>query len=353
MKKTLLIIVITLLCSLMFAYPWGHRYDTEQTWQDTTIQTGTTLTFSVEWGEGDWTNSDLGYGTSTDGTGWSWTEIPWFDDGGGSNKRCKTTVQFNTEGTYYYGFRMEKPASTFSYQHGSDSWSENAGTLSAISYVIVQEPTPVVLSSFMANYYDGTPTLQWTTQSESNNLGWNIYRSSTDVYEESFRVNANIIPGAGTTSQASEYSYTDQYSVTENTTYWYWLESMDESSFTNFYGPINIEIPFDSGNNPIPPNTNIYNISNYPNPFSKHTDISFMIAQKGDLSVLIYNIKGQRIKQLFTGFISENEINKNLTFHWDGTGKNNDDIAAGIYLYVIEIGNDIYSKKMMVTKQEE
>ena len=75
-----------------------------------------------------------------------------------------------------------------------------------------------------------------------------------------------------------------------------------------------------------------------------------MIAQKGDLSVLIYNIKGQRIKQLFTGFISENEINKNLTFHWDGTGKNNDDIAAGIYLYVIEIGNDIYSKKMMVTK---
>ncbi|MCD4797325.1 MAG: hypothetical protein K8R49_09200, partial [Candidatus Cloacimonetes bacterium] len=38
-------------------------------------------------------------------------------------------------------------------------------------------PLPVTLSSFTASFIDDTPTLYWTTQSETNNSGWNVYRS--------------------------------------------------------------------------------------------------------------------------------------------------------------------------------
>ena len=160
MKKIFLFFVFIISLTYLFAYPWGHRYPTVQSWQNTTINKGTSLTFSVEWGEGDWTHSDLGYGLTTDGTDWTWVDIPWFENGEGNNKRCKTTVTFNTAGKYYYAYRMEKPTGTYSYQHGSDQWSENSGTLSAVSYVEVNEPLPIVLASFTAIMVNNISTLK-------------------------------------------------------------------------------------------------------------------------------------------------------------------------------------------------
>ena len=145
------IIAFCFIASLANADPWAHRYDGDggQSWQTTGIQENTTLTVSVEWNQATWTSLDFGWGTSTDGTGWSWQDCPWFEDGGGSDKRCRTDVQFTSTLTNYYAFRLVYSGGTF-YQYGDANWNDIAAntTLSAdlSSYiVVVPEPTSIFL----------------------------------------------------------------------------------------------------------------------------------------------------------------------------------------------------------------
>jgi hypothetical protein len=154
-KYVALTISLIAACSL-FAYPWGHRYDTEQPWQNTNVEENTELRVSVEWGEGGWDGamgSAFGYGDTLDGTDWTWVELPWFEDGGGANKRTRTDVTFSDVGTNWYAYRMIKNAET-SYQLGSADWSENAGTLAAESYVfVVPEPFMIVGLALIAGAF--------------------------------------------------------------------------------------------------------------------------------------------------------------------------------------------------------
>jgi len=125
----------------IFAYPWGHRYVTEQANQNITVDINTSFTVSVEWGEGDWDATEgsmFGYGLTVDGSGWIWVDLPWFQDGEGSNKRCKTSISISIPGKYYYAYRMKKASNGgTSYSFGTDSWSENSGTLNAYATLIV------------------------------------------------------------------------------------------------------------------------------------------------------------------------------------------------------------------------
>jgi hypothetical protein len=138
MKKLFTLAFFIALTLQVFANPWGHRYSAEQANQNISVDVNTSFTVSVEWGEGGWDATDgtmFGYGTSTDGSGWTWVDLPWFEDGSGSNKRCKTSISISTAGKYYYAYRMNKSGSSYSF--GSDSWAENSSTLSAISYILV------------------------------------------------------------------------------------------------------------------------------------------------------------------------------------------------------------------------
>ncbi len=351
MRRKLFITLFTILSITVFALPWGHRYSTEQNWQNNTIPVGNTLTFSVEWGEGDWVQSDIGYGTSTDGSGWTWVDISWFEDGDGSNKRCKTDIQFNTAGTFYYAYRLEKPASTIGYQHGSDSWSENASTLSAISSVIVQEPLPVTLSTFSAVYVNNTLNLSWTTQSETNNIGWNVYRSETENLEDAFRINGEIIAGAGTVSEPTNYTFTDDYPVISENSYWYWLESNDVSGLSYNYDPITLTIPANNEDNPIPPNVdNPFALYNIPNPFTQSTEIRFIPQKEGYTEITIYNTKGQKIISLFNDNINESELDQTIYINWDGLDESGKKLLSGIYFSSLKVGNSVYTKKIMIIK---
>ena len=348
MKKIFFIFIFTLMAFSLFAYPWGHRYATVQSWADTTICVGNTLTFSVEWGEGDWTHSDLGYGTSQDGTGWTWVDIPWFEDGSGSNKRCKTDVTFNTVGDYYYSYRMEKPAGTYSYQDGNDAWSENSANLSPIHKVTVQTcPLPVTLSQFNANMVNGVSVLNWVTSSEQNNEGWNIYRSISENFGQATKINNELIPGAGNTTQTTSYTYKDNFEPTAGT-YYYWLESIELSGNTHLYEPIELVV-----NNNEQPNapTNVYKYGlqkNYPNPFNPSTQISFILSHNSYVTLEIYNVKGQKVKILLNNNFVQKDFMQRVT--WNGTDERGKTLSSGIYFYKLITDKKIEIKRMVLLK---
>ena len=199
------------------------------------------------------------------------------------------------------------------------------------------DPLPVTLSTFTAEYSSSYPTLYWETASESDNMGWNVYRAISSNLGQASILNINTISGNGTTSEPSYYSFVDEYEVQDNFTYWYWLESIAVSGETEMFGPVALTIPL--GNNDIqeiPMTTELH--QNFPNPFNPNTSISFDI-KEGETGVLsIYNIKGQLIvtKEFETGSHS---------YTWDAS-----DQASGIYLY--KLHTDSYSKmiKMLLVK---
>ena len=84
---------------------------------------------------------------------------------------------------------------------------------------------PVQLSQFRPNLTEtGTVVIQWTTESEVDNAGFNILRSQTKTGE--FKViNAQLIPGAGTTSERHAYVWTDT-TVKPNLVYYYQIEDV-------------------------------------------------------------------------------------------------------------------------------
>ena len=84
---------------------------------------------------------------------------------------------------------------------------------------------PVQLSQFRPDRTEtGTVVIQWMTESEMDNAGFNILRSQTRTGE--FKViNAQLIPGAGTTAERNTYTWTDT-TAKPNVVYYYQIEDV-------------------------------------------------------------------------------------------------------------------------------
>lgn len=97
-------------------------------------------------------------------------------------------------------------------------------------------PTAVVLRSFTTTRANWAVTLKWVTASESNNLGFNLYRS-TSLTGRRYKVNPELIrskyPGS---PLGASYSYVDKGRMISRTFY-YWLEAVGTRGNATSYGP--------------------------------------------------------------------------------------------------------------------
>ncbi len=96
-------------------------------------------------------------------------------------------------------------------------------------------------------------------------------------------------------------------------------------------------------------------LSNHPNPFNPFTTISFNVTTESieNTELLIYNIKGQKIKTLpviLSGV--EGQRQRNLySVTWKGVDQNNNSVSSGIYFYQLKIDGEVkQTKKMLLLK---
>ena len=212
--------------------------------------------------------------------------------------------------------------------------------------VTEEGPTPVILSNFTAQYASNALSLYWTTQSEANNSGWNIYRGESEEAlqnDESIQINTVLVPGAGTTSEPTDYVFVDENEVVEGSTYWYWIESRSNSGETDTFGPISFTIPFE-GEDPDNPDLAIYSLFNYPNPLSNSTSIRFNLPEATNCELTIFNIKGKIVRT----YLKNNVMNGE--FIWNGKDENGNNVSSGIYFYKLNTGDETYIRKMILTK---
>ncbi len=98
--------------------------------------------------------------------------------------------------------------------------------------------------------------------------------------------------------------------------------------------------------NEVIPNTHFI-LSNYPNPFNPTTTISFSVTQMSSFVTLnIYNIKGQKVKQLICDQLSSGQH----SVVWDGRDYNNFPVGSGVYFYKLKAGDFQKVRKMILMK---
>ncbi len=86
---------------------------------------------------------------------------------------------------------------------------------------------------------------------------------------------------------------------------------------------------------------------NYPNPFNPSTTIQFFLPVKKEISLVIYNSSGQKVKTL----VNNQVFNKGrYVQEWDGTNDNGKQVASGMYIYKLKFGNFSKSKRMLLVK---
>ncbi len=116
-----------------------------------------------------------------------------------------------------------------------------------------------------------------------------------------------------------------------------WIDNIDFPSTGGVY----------VGNTQLPENCRFY--GNYPNPFNPSTTFCFSLKEASNVSLNIYNVKGQKIRTL---------INKKINpgYHqieWNGKDNNNKNVSSGVYFSLFDInGEGDYTsvKKILLLK---
>lgn len=85
---------------------------------------------------------------------------------------------------------------------------------------------------------------------------------------------------------------------------------------------------------------------NYPNPFNSSTTIRFDLPEASEATLAIYNINGQLIRTLASGFYSAGEHK----VVWDGRDEFSQPVPSGVYLYRLVTAGQTTTKKMNLLK---
>ena len=78
--------------------------------------------------------------------------------------------------------------------------------------------------------------LTWVTETETNNAGFNIYRTES-VNGEYIKINNSLIPAKGSSTQGASYEYVDK-GIKNRKTYYYKLEDIDLNGVSTMHGPV-------------------------------------------------------------------------------------------------------------------
>ncbi len=248
----------------------------------------------------------------------------------------------------------------------SDPWEQQGGTYLAsdvsgmrtvsvstedvshvYEYTLInyEETLPVELTTFAGVFLaDKGVTLNWTSQTESNGLGYNIYRNESSELATAQRMNFSLIQAANS-STANSYTYTDNELLNQNTDYYYWLQYVEmDGSFYSF-GPAKITVTGNTVENPAVPVHTALN-STYPNPFNPSTTISYALVVPANVNIEVFNSKGQLVKSL----VNKHQNAGDFRITWEGKDNNNKTCTSGVYFIKMNADNYSSIKKVMLIK---
>ncbi len=193
-------------------------------------------------------------------------------------------------------------------------------------------PLAVRVTSFSGKVEDGKAMIRWETGTEIGAAGFHLRRSNAEdgVFH---RVSTATTPATGGVS-GERYEWVDDTGK-PGQTYYYMLEEITDRGGSEFYGPY--EVTFKAS----------YELrQNVPNPFNPTTTIRFVVPERADVSLVIYDVQGRVVRTLMEG----NQEPNFYSLIWDGRNNNGQSVASGVYFYRLRAGQFVRTKKMMLLK---
>ena len=127
-----------------------------------------------------------------------------------------------------------------------------------------------------------------------------------------------------------------------------WLDGVSavEGAMVSYYGVSGdiIDMSVDPVDNEMP--TSLVLSQNYPNPFNPVTNISFVLPEKNNVNLTIYNLLGEEVTTLVNSEL--NAGTHNLV--WDGMNNLGSPVSSGVYIYKVSTHDHSSSKKMLLLK---
>jgi hypothetical protein len=94
------------------------------------------------------------------------------------------------------------------------------------------------------------------------------------------------------------------------------------------------------------PDPGVFAVKSYPNPFNPSTKIEYYMPRRGELTVKIYNIRGELVKTLV-----DEVCPAGVDFVvWDGTNNSSYTAASGVYFYQAKAMGETIVKKIALIK---
>jgi len=87
-------------------------------------------------------------------------------------------------------------------------------------------------------------------------------------------------------------------------------------------------------------------LRNYPNPFNPATIIEFTVPEAGFTEIVIYNMAGQKIRELVSADMTPGVH----SVVWDGCDENGTPVSSGVYISHLKTGDNVFSNRMMLVK---
>ncbi|UCH66867.1 MAG: T9SS type A sorting domain-containing protein [Ignavibacterium sp.] len=212
---------------------------------------------------------------------------------------------------------------------------------------------PIELVYFNAVSEPGKVILNWSTATETNNLGYYIQRTSElpPAYQGGGGEpgggwkNIGFVEGKGTTTQTSEYLYIDNIFDIKAQTLIYRLKQIDLDGSYKYSEEVLVENML---------TTSFILHQNFPNPFNPSTKINYTIpalsAQRSvAVKLIVYDVLGNKVATLINEAkspgIYDIEFSRELILQ-SGGGK----LSSGIYFYQLSAGEFIETKKMVIIR---
>ncbi len=187
---------------------------------------------------------------------------------------------------------------------------------------------PVELTAFAARVDGDAVQLAWRTASETNNAGFEVQRKTSGADFQTI----TFVEGAGTTSRAQRYRFSDTALPPDAERITYRLKQVDLDGAFNYSDEVEVVrgVPEQLTLKP-----------NAPNPVHQQTTIRYALPAAAEVQLAVFDVLGRRVATL----VNDQKSAGRHTVTFDAA-----DLPSGVYLYRLQAGDTVQSKRLTIVR---
>ncbi len=212
------------------------------------------------------------------------------------------------------------------------AWEDNRGAdtdiyVNSVNYA-GNEKVVTLLASSSAFAGEGRITVQWTVSNSSGQAAFSIWRQADGG-------GFVLVLDSRIERSGSSFSFIDD-SCEPSRSYRYRVDVTEEGKTRTLFVTENLTLPapgFALG-------------QNNPNPFNPSTTIWFELAEASQVTLTVYNVKGEEVRVLADELMGAGR----KSAQWDGRTDAGKHVASGVYFYRLEAGKFSGTRKMVLAR---